>query len=364
MRASTGLARLGAVGAGLSLAAAGAFGDATIQDLGTLPDGRRAGVAYAVSDSGTVASGIASAESSNLAFRWTVAGGAQSLGDLSGGDVDSRGYGMSRDGTTVLGLASSGFTEQQAFRWTVTGATLEALGWLGSGALQYSFSSDATTSGSTVVGQSVSSGGYEAFYWTQAGGMVALADLSGGSLLSAAWGINPAGTVVVGQGTSSSGSQAVRWDKSGGSYSITNLGDLSGGSVSAIAFDLSSNGSYIVGKGTSASGPEAFRWTALGGMVGLGDLSGGDFHSEAWGVSDNGAVVVGWSLTANDREAFIWDPTNGMRRLQDVLDDLGADLSDWSKLERALDVSGDGKVIVGEGILEEGGSAAFLATLD
>ena len=177
------------------------------------------------------------------------------------------------------------------------------------------------TDGVYVVGGSYSALGEEAFYWTQAGGMIGMGDLPGGFFSSFATGISPMGL-----------------------------------------------GLAVVGQGYSASGPEAFRWEAGPGygMVGLGDLPGGVFRSIAYGVSANGAVVVGDSSTgvsADIQTAFIWDAANGMRSLAAVLAAQGANLTGWSNLSLAYDVSDDGLSIVGMGV-HNGQAEAFLAQLD
>lgn len=99
-------------------------------------------------------------------------------------------------------------------------------------------------------------------------------------------------------------------------------------------------------------------------MIGLGDLPGGTFSSAALGVSDDGLVVVGYgSNSSSDDEAFIWDEVNGMRSLQDVLvNDYGLDLTGWT-LERATDISADGRTLVGWGNHSGYGQEAWIAML-
>ena len=126
---------------------------------------------------------------------------------------------------------------------------------------------------------------------------------------------------------------------------------------------VSADGSVVVGWGdTPAGSKQAFRWTLGGGMVGLGDLSGGIFLSEATDVSADGAIVVGSSNSVLGTEAFIWDSTNGMQELDQVLVDLGLDLTGWT-LEEARAISADGFTVVGYGTNPLGQTEAWIATI-
>jgi probable HAF family extracellular repeat protein len=141
------------------------------------------------------------------------------------------------------------------------------------------------------------------------------------------------------------------------------LGDLQGGAFESSAYDVSWDGGVVVGYGKSALGTEAFRWTAGDGMVGLGDLSGGAFDSQAEGTSADGSVIVGRASTAIGYEAFIWNAAHGMRNLKDLLtNDCGLDLTGWT-LNRATDVSADGRTIVGIGTRPGGNSDVWVATI-
>ena len=67
-------------------------------------------------------------------------------------------------------------------------------------------------------------------------------------------------------------------------------------------------------------------------------------------VSDDGKVV-GWSGDAlwDNQEAFIWIQDVGMRPLSDVLAANNVKLPAGMTLTGALDISGDGRVLVGVG---------------
>jgi probable HAF family extracellular repeat protein len=237
------------------------------------------------------------------------------LGDLPGRGFQSYAYGVSADGSVVVGIGSS------------------------------ELNSDPFRS--------------EAFRWTSGGGMVGLGDLPGSGFQSLATGVSADGSVVVGQGLGASGFEAFRWTSGGG---MSGLGDLPGGGFFSLATGVSADGSVVVGYGDGASGNEAFRWTSSGGMVGLGDLPGGFFGSGATGVSGDGSVVVGIGSGASGREAFVWTPGAGMQSLQFYLTGLGVDTTGWGQYD-AVGVSADGSTIVGVGTNPSGFTEAFAANI-
>jgi probable HAF family extracellular repeat protein len=337
-----------------------------------------------------------------LALLWTAAPAAAQFIRL-GSDTFS-GFGISADGSVVVGGGGSA----GAFRWTRTTGVV-SLGYLPTGGAT-SGALGVSADGSVIVGYSgYSDQGQQAFRWTQAGGMVGLGDLPGGAFVSYGQAVSADGSVVVGGGRSSGavdapeGSEAFRWTQAGG---MVGLGDLPGGSFSSWAYDVSADGSVVVGSGnTTASGSEAFRWTRAGGMVGLGFLPGGT-SSSAIAVSDDGSVVVGassgrpfrWTQatgmvaldllpgvrtfgvrgasgdgmivvgyynhpTPNDLRPAIWTRDGTMRDLRDMLvNDLKYDLTGW-ELGRADSISADGRWVSGFGYYRGGPSEAWLANI-
>ena len=267
------------------------------------------------------------------------------LSDLPGGAFISTASAVNADGSVVVGEGvSAGTTGYEAFRWT-QGGGMVGLGDLPGGVFQssaYGVSAD----GSVVVGYGSSASGTEAFRWTQGGGMVGLGDLPGGWFNSLAYDVNADGSVVVGHGDSVSGQEAFRWTQGSG---MVALGDLLGGAFFSRAFAVNADGTVVVGWGTSASGREAFRWTQSDGMVALGDLPGGIFDSRALAVSGNGSVLAGFSESANGREAFRWTQSSGMVGL--------GDLPGGGFYSTAYGVNADGSVVVGYGTTASGDEA-------
>ena len=325
----------------------------SIESLGDLPGGLMSSRAYGISADGSVAVGAASSSNGLEAFRWTSGGGMVGLGDLAGGSFYSFTYGASSDGSVVVGESESA-SGNEAFRWT-SGGGMVGLGDLAGGgfnSVAYGVNSD----GSIIVGLGNSASGQEAFRWTSGGGMVGLGDLAGGAFNSAARGINSDGSVIVGVGFSASGNEAFRWTSGGG---MVGLGDLAGGGFLSVARGVSADGSVVVGEGLSASGFEAFRWTSGGGMVSLGDLAGGSFYSSAFATNSDGSVVVGESDSASGYDAFRWTQATGIQSLTELLTTAGVDLTGYA-LSSARGVDSTGNIIVGEGPF---GTSAFLVNL-
>jgi probable HAF family extracellular repeat protein len=211
---------------------------------------------------------------------------------------------------------------------------VERLTWLGTLDGNWSTAYGVSADGSVVVGVACYAAGYgRAFRWTAARGMQNLGTLGGWG--SVALGVSADGSVVVGWAENAKGQmRAFRWTAARGMRSLGMLLPLGGDSV---ALGVSADGSVVVGWAQNLLGyRRAFRWTAAGGMQDLGTL-GGD-RSEAWGVSADGSVVVGWAENVlGFRRAFRWTAARGMRDLGT----LGGDASE------AWGVSADGSVVVG-----------------
>jgi probable HAF family extracellular repeat protein len=170
-----------------------------MQDLGTL--GGSGSEAWGVSADGSVVVGSArNAAGKRRAFRWTAAGGMRDLGTL-GGD-ESWAYGVSADGSVVVGWAANAAGYRRAFRWTAAGG-MRDLGTLGG---DESEATGVSADGSVVVGWARNAAGQDrAFRWTAAGGMEDLnvtyaSLLTDGSELYRANAISPDGRYIVGYG--------------------------------------------------------------------------------------------------------------------------------------------------------------------
>lgn len=276
------------------------------------------------------------------------------MGDLPGGsnyDFFSEASGVSGDGSVVVGH-SEGASGYEAFRWTQSGGMV-GLGDLGAGYF-YSRAEDVSNDGSVVVGQANSSSGYQAFRWTESGGMQGLGDLPGAGFSSGALGASPDGSVVVGKGQITAGlSEPFLWTQDSG---MVDLGLLPG-AYSGRANAVSADGSVVAGTCAFDGDPaysEVFRWTDSGGMLSLG-------RGEARDMSADGSIVVG--VGDGSFGAFIWDEQDGIRSIKDLLEtDFGFNLNGWYLLD-ATAISLDGLTIVGYGENPSGDLEAWIATV-
>src|SRR5580700_9831376 len=118
------------------------------------------------------------------------------------------------------------------------------------------------------------------------------------------------------------------------------LGYLPGDNYS-LAYGVSGNGSVVVGTSQIVDfglGPsQPFSWTASGGMIAIGNPPGSLTNSTATAANNDGSVIVGFNGPVS--EAFrATSPTN--------IENLGA--LPGGEGSRALGVSGDGSVVVGQ----------------
>ena len=177
--------------------------------LGDLPGATNFSWAWDVTQDGSAATGYSRSAVAldNEAFIWTEENGLEGLGVLGKEDVESRGYGISNDGTTIVGWTDMEpfWTGGQAFRWT------EETGMVGIGFLDNmtqppsdfgSWAWDISKDGHVIVGYSPNSQWEkaEAFRWTEDEGMIGLGHLAGGESdpFSEAMGTNIGGSVIVG----------------------------------------------------------------------------------------------------------------------------------------------------------------------
>ena len=338
----------------------------SFQGLGHFVGSYPGSFAYGISADGSVVVGTSYVDYSfnRVAFRWTHSSGMVSLGDLPGGAICATAFAASIDGSVIVGESVSGTysTGMEAFRWTeVTG--MVGLGTLGGNdSRAHAVSAD----GSVVVGRSYTLSEGAAFRWTATSGMSDIGNLGGvegapPAPYSCAYGVSADGSVVVGGSYSPSGFEAFTYSETTG---MVGRGDLAGGDFHSYFRGVSADGRVAVGFSYSAFGGEAVRWTQDTGMVGLGSLAGGQFYGDALAVSGDGSVVVGVGRESSSSEyqAFMWDETHGMRNLQSVLVGYGLDLTGWT-LSEAPGISADGLTIVGFGWNPDGNREAWMATL-
>ncbi len=158
------------------------------------------------------------------------------LGFLTGG-FNSTANAVNADGSVVIGWSdyvNGSSSGAQAFRWVKSANSATAGVMAGLGFLTGGFNSTANAvnaDGSVVVGHSDSTSGFQAFRWTEVGGMQTVSQwlTNGGGSVPSGWtldsatGVNADGTVVVGNGTHNSATEA--WLARSGA--LVSLADLS-----------------------------------------------------------------------------------------------------------------------------------------
>lgn len=190
------------------------------------PAGYSDGIAFSVSSDGTVLVGRLQTFDPQFpdfaegeAFYWSPEAGFVTLGQLNPSDayLDSFAYGVSHDGSVIVGYAYSTNHRREAFRWTAAGG-MQGLGFLpGGGGTSYAF--DCSEDGSVVVGRSSSASGNDVFVWDATYGMRSLTDiLTSSGVNLTGWQFNAAtgvyvsadGTRITAMGINPSG-QAEAW---------------------------------------------------------------------------------------------------------------------------------------------------------
>lgn len=125
------------------------------------------------------------------------------------------------------------------------------------------------------------------------------------------------------------------------------------------AFAVSDDGGAALGR----SAQSVWRWTSDDGVEKLFDAPSGfwrvDVHSQCDGLN----VIVGeFRGGANDSEGFIWTPQTGVVLFDAFADSLKLDLQCSQPIPRW--VSGDGSIIVGEGLAADGRIIGWMIRVD
>jgi len=353
------ISRRGIVAFYVSLTAmsAGTYAGGWFRGLGDLPDGWEASHAYGVSADGTTVVGVGNlhiASGAGDAFAWTLATGMVQLGDLGGTYPDTRAFACSATGSTIVGYsqAPESVPYTEACRWSGS-QVADGLGDLSGGTFNSS-AAGVSADGGVIVGWGTSGSATEAVRWVN-GVPQALTGFPSNQPHREARGVSGDGNVIVGFGLGAD-TTAYRWRPG---YGRQVLGDLPGGGTYSDAYAASYDGSVIVGRSSSDAGMEAFRWTQSDGMAGLGGLAD-EPDGVAYAVSGDGSVIVGHSTSDEYYgEAFIWDAEHGMRPLADMLADYGFDVAGW-ELREARGISADGLTICGWGINPGGQHEAWV----
>lgn len=319
--------------------------------LGDLAGGSFSSKAYGVSADGSFIVGESQSANGLEAFQYSSSTGMVGLGYLPGGSFSSQAYGVSADGSVVVGRSrySTSSNDGEAYLYT-DNTGMSGLGSLGTSSNYNTLATGVSSDGTVIVG-SDRTGADQAFRYTSTDGMMGLGSLSGHAF-SRGNAVSSDGSTVVGYsygypGSANPTEAFVYTDFNG----MVGIGSLAVGGTSE-AYAVSSDGSVVVGEANAGTGARAFRWTSSGGMVDLGE-------GVANGVSGDGNIVVGDITGLN--EAFIWDSINGLQNIETLLVGSGFDMSSWD-INSVTAISTDGSTIVGYG-RHAGNTEAFVARL-
>jgi probable HAF family extracellular repeat protein len=313
------------------------------------------------------------ARSDTMAYHYDN-GSVTQLGGLDRTQV-SLAYGISDDGSTVVGSSEDPYVRTRGFRWTADEGMID-LGTLRSDDNGWSWAYDTSADGRMVVGSSSSEGDILGFVWiegatTGAGRtrqMFALDPLAPDEA-SGAYAISNDGRYVAGHSSvddESSERTAMRWDVhdiEAGNQTALSIGYVPAG-ISSEARAISSDGSVVAGFSTLADyNDRAFRWVEGVGIQDLGVLDN-HMQSRASAVSGDGRVVSGRSEDGDGiGYAFRWDESAGMVAVADWLSENGVDVGEV-RLAEASALSHTGDIVAGRMVDEDGEDRAYIARVN
>ena len=280
-------------------------------------------------------------------FLWTDQNGLVLIGG-----VGPQGYGgrtdISSDGTIISGTRINPNTNLGELSvYDVATATWTSLGGIGgSSGSSTSSAWGMSHDGTSIVGLGwVNAGSAHAIQWTAATGMVDLGSTVSGSS-SRANACNGDGSVVVGWQDSTTGfRQAAVWTN-GVQQLLTHPNSGLASEAGCVSYD----GTFIGGGGNSNNNYQAWRYSANTGIEDIGPAPVNGWRGATTGMSDDGSVLVGfyrpWPAPATMGQGFIYKDGVGIVDLNQAATDLGID-TQGRTLALPLAVSGDGTTVAG-----------------
>jgi len=327
-----------------SLIAAAAPGGPTVA---VLESGQ--GWSAAVSNTGVVAgSSTASVEY----FIWTPDGGHQIIGGVSAGNGAGGQAGISADGTIVSAtMADPGTGLYTAARYSIATDTWTPLGGL-NGSCDNSISSGWGMSGdgTTLVGLGWDGCSAYATYWIGDAAGVSLGTTSSGNSTRAN-GTNHDGSVIVGW-QDGNGRQGAVW-VDGDQELITQPN----GQAASEAYGVSSNGEWVSGMGVGPIWGVGDTWrynTVTNVSETVPNLTtGGGRYMAGTGISGDGSMIVGgtwpFGVPAYFGNAFVWREGKGTQQLPVYFDEIGVSYPAGFTFSFVSGISDDGRWLTGWG---------------
>ncbi|WP_192940639.1 autotransporter domain-containing protein [Candidatus Chlamydia corallus] len=262
-------------------------------------------------------------------------------------------YGISYDGTVILGACRVAAATYNAAKWAADGTRTKLDGLTGA---KHNEAHKISKDKKVIIGLSQdTSGNFRAVTWKNgATTATQLPDITGGSENSYAHGVSDDGSIIVGtvQSSTTKKNLAVKWENN----TVTSLGTLGG--IGSVALSVSGDGKVIVGSAntttvTTGGVQETHAYMYKDNkMIDLGTLGG--TNSLATAVSGDGAVIVGSAHTLDNE-------THAFQYYDGVMKDLGT-LGGLSSTAAA--VSADGKLILGRSQIAGGDWHVFMCYTD
>ncbi|MGH1518388.1 T9SS type A sorting domain-containing protein [Chryseobacterium sp. JK1] len=286
--------------------------------------------------------------SAGAIFKWSAAGGLVQIGSISNGYPASGKTVVSNDGTKIASTitnSTTGFNEISTYditnsTWTNRGG-LVPTGWDGSVSSTWGMSID----GSTIVGLGyLTAANAHAVKWDAVSGVIDLGSMVAGRS-SRANAISAAGTVVVGWQDEATGTRSgAKWIDGVESFITDNNGNNVGE-----AGGVSADGNTIIG----AANPNPYVWNTVTGLTYITHPNASfSFKGGATGISADGSTVIGFyrafGAPPMSGEGFIWTQAGGRINLNDYATSLGIATNGVS-MGLPLAISQDGKKIAGVG---------------
>jgi uncharacterized membrane protein len=246
-------------------------------------------------------------------FMWTEQNGLMLIGG-----VGPQGYGgqtdISSDGTVISGTRinpNTGLGELSIY--DVATQSWTSLGGIGgSSGSSTSSAWGISHDGTSIVGLGwVNAGSAHAIQWTAATGMVDLGSTVSGSS-SRANACNGNGSVVVGWQDSTTGfRQGAIW-VNGVQQLLTHPNSGLASEAGCVSFD----GTYVGGSGNSNNNYQAWRYSANTGIEDIGPAPVNGWRGATTGMSDDGSVLVGfyrpWPAPATQGQGFYYKDGVGL----------------------------------------------------
>jgi uncharacterized membrane protein len=294
-------------------------------------------------------------------FRWTAAGGVQTLGRNTATDLQGQTAGVpaiSADGNVVAAtIIDSTHTYGTEGRWTAAGGWHQLRPMPADGGVMDSFDSSVfgmSGDGNTVTGlywrPNQPGGSAHGSVWTAATGVVGMQTDGRSSRID---GANYDGTVLVGweEDPQYGERRAAVWVN--GTKTI--LDDGGGVGWPSEASTVNSAGTIIVGQAVDLASQreEATMWTWDGSqwnkkLLGVGPGATASGSAYALGVSDDGSVVVGMyrnKFSTFSSGGFVWTEASGLVDVQGWLLTQGVNLKAHLNILQVPAISADGRVL-------------------